>query len=135
MKQLKVTFKLLVLLSFKVSTFKAVTHISHGVSCLCRTYPNLSHFAFIAAVAGVSDLSSSSEPSRRRVNSGGSRETVLGGGPRLKVEVMLVLVVCLRWTSILALLARWMLCPCLLLQLNVVVGTGGKMLGRQEMDL
>lgn len=83
----------------------------------------------------MGNLYSSFEHSRRQVNSGGSVETVLGGGPRLKVEVMLVLVVCLRWIYIFTLLARRMLWPWFLFQLNGAAGTGGKMLGRQEMDL
>lgn len=60
---------------------------------------------------------------------------MLGGGPGLKVEVILVLVVCLRWVYILERLARWMLYSWLLFQLNGAVGTGEKVLRRQEMDL
>lgn len=82
-------------------------------------------------MASVTNLYSSFEHSRRQVNSGGSGETELRGGPRLKV---VVLVVCL-WDYILMLLARWMLCPWFVFQLNGAVGTGGKMLGRQEMGL
>lgn len=72
MKQLKATFKLLVL--FRASKFKAVVLISHRVCCLYRAYPSLSRFAFISAVAGVSHLYSSFEHSRRQVNSGGLEE-------------------------------------------------------------
>jgi len=60
---------------------------------------------------------------------------VSSGGRGLKVGVMLGLVVCLRWIYILLLVARWMLCLWFSFQLNGEVGTGGKTLGRKEMDL
>lgn len=60
---------------------------------------------------------------------------MLGGGQGLKVEVMLVLLVCLRWVYTPACLARQMLHPWFSFQLNRAVGTGEKTLRRQEMDL